>query len=290
LSHTSDTLLLETALVHSHPEVTVETPTGTPRVSDDPVRSGSSLSPTDNFDGVTTELTTSSVDVDTRMIRHEVRVDDETGLDWTVGVNLLFDCGDISEGAVSLSVVFLPGTRSGARSSAGTSVTRSRGVWVASVRDDTSSSEVVPSFVEVTTLATVVRGVTRDHILWGKDDIVTTFDAGSVGEDLRGGESPAGTASSLVSDGVHAAWPLVDGVESSWEGDEVFEDLSFLRWHWWEWSDDSTEEESLDLSLGHSGELVLFGDPRVLHRVDLVDLILSTDVGTVRDGDEGDEK
>jgi len=165
-----------------------------------------------------------------------------------------------------------------------------RGVWVAGVRDDTSIVEVVPSFVEVTTLATVVGRITRDHILWGEDDVVTTFDAGSVREDLRGGESPAGTASGLVPDGVHAAWPLVDGVEAGWEGDEVLEDLSLLGGHWWERSDDGTEEESLNLSLGHSGELVLLGDPVVLHRVDLINLSLSTDVGTVRDGDEGDEK
>jgi len=51
--------------------------------------------------------------------------------------------------------------------------------------------EIVPSFVEITTVATVVRGVTRDHILWGEDDVVTTFDASSVGEDFRGRESPA---------------------------------------------------------------------------------------------------
>jgi len=282
--------LLEAALVHSHPEVTVETPTGTPRVSDDPVWSGSSSTPTDNLDGVTTELTTRGVDVDTRVIGHEVSIDDETGLDWTVGVDLLLDSINISEGAVSLGHVFLPSTRTGARASAGTSVTRAGGVWVASVRDDTSGVEVVPSLVEVTTLATVVGSVTRDHILWGEDDVVTTFDASSVRENLGGGESPAGTASGLISNGVHAAWPLVDGVEVVWESDEVSEDLSLLRWHWWEWSDDSTEEESLNLGLGHTGELVWSGDPRVLHRVDLVDLFLSTDVGTVRDGDEGDEK
>jgi len=148
--------LLEAALVHSHPEVTVETPTGTPRVGNNPVRSGTSLSPTDNLDGVTTELTTSGVDIDTRVIGHKVRVDDETSLDWTVGVDLLLDGGDISEGAVSLGVVFLPRTRSGARASAGSSVATARGVWVASVRDDTRGVEVVPSLVEVTTLATVV--------------------------------------------------------------------------------------------------------------------------------------
>jgi len=290
LSHTSDTLSFEVALVHSHPEVTVETPTGTPRVSDDPVWSGTSSTPTDNLDGVTTELTTGGVDVDTRVIGHEVSIDDETGLDWTVGVDLLLDGVDISEGAVSFGVILLPGTRSSARASASTSASRAGGVWVASVRDDTSGGEVVPSLVEVTTLATVVGFVTRDHILWGEDNVVTTFDASSVRKNLRGGESPAGTASGLISNGVHAAWPLVDGVEVVWESDVVSEDLSLLRWHWWEWSDDGTEEESLDLGLSHSGELVLGGDPRVLHRVDLVDLVLSTDVGTVRNGDEGDEK
>jgi len=147
------------------------------------------------------------------VIRHEVGVDDETSLDWTVSVDFLLDGVDISEGRVSLSMIFLPLTRTGTRGSAGTSVSSTSGVWVTGVRDDTSGSEVVPGLVEVTTLATVVLSITRDHILWGKDDIVTTFDASSVGENFRGGESPAGTASGLVSNGVHAAWPLVDGVE-----------------------------------------------------------------------------
>jgi hypothetical protein len=290
LGCTGDTLLLELALVHTHPEETVESPRGTPRVSNNPVRSGTSHSPTDDFDGVTTESVTSSVDVDTGVIRHEVGVDEETSLDWAVGVDLLLDSIDVSEGAVSFGVVFLPGTRSGARAVARTLRTRTRGVWVASVSDDTSLVEIVPSFVEVTTLATEVGAITRDHILWGEDNVVTTFDAGSVREDLRGGESPAGTASGLISDGVDARWPLVDGVEAGWESDEISDGFSLLGWHWWEWSEDGTEVESLDLSLSKSGELVGGSDPGVLHRVDLVDLLLSTDVGTVREGDEGDEK
>jgi len=211
-------------------------------------------------------------------------------LDWTVGVDFLLDRVHVSEGAVRTGVVFLPGTRSSARSSACTFVSRSRGVWVASVGDNTSLMEIVPSFVKVTTLATVVSSITRDHILWGEDDVVTTTDASSVRKNFGGGESPAGTASGLISDGVHARWPLVDGVEAGWESDEVSEDFLLLRWHWWEWSEDCTEKESLDLSGGHTGELVLFGDPLVLHRVDLFDLLFGTDVGTVRDGDKSDEK
>jgi hypothetical protein len=150
--------------------------------------------------------------------------------------------------------------------------------------------EIVPSFVKVSTLATVVSSITRDHVLWGEDDVVTTTDASSVRKNLGSGESPAGTASGLISDGVHARWPLVDGVEAGWEGDEVFENFSLLRWHWWEWSEDCTEKESLNLSGGHTGELVLFGDPLVLHRVDLFDLLFGTDVGTVGDGNKRDEK
>jgi len=257
-------LSFEVALVHSHPEVTVETPTGTPRVSDDPVWSGTSSTPTDNLDGVTTELTTGGVDVDTRVIGHEVSIDDETGLDWTVGVDLLLDGVDISEGAVSFGVILLPGTRSGARASASTSASRAGGVWVASVRDDTSGGEVVPSLVEVTTLATVVGSVTGDHVLWGEDNVVTTFDAGSIGEDLRGGESPAGTTSGLVSDGVDARWPLVLGVEGVWESDEVSQDLGLLRWHWGEWFDDGTKKESLYFSFGHARKLVFSSNPAVL--------------------------
>ena len=139
--------------------------------------------------------------------------------------------------------------------------TTTGGVWVTGIRDNTSGVEVVPSFVEVTTLATVVRSITRDHILWGEDDVVTTFDASSVGENFGGGESPTGTASGLVSDGVHAAWPLVKSGEGVWKSDELSEDLSFFRWHWGEWFDDSTEKESLSFSFSHTRELVLFSNP-----------------------------
>jgi len=68
LGVSGNTLLLEAALVHAEPEVTVETPSGTPRVSDDPVRSGTLLTPTDNFDGMSSKFTTSGMSVDTRVI------------------------------------------------------------------------------------------------------------------------------------------------------------------------------------------------------------------------------
>jgi hypothetical protein len=73
--------------------------------------------------------------------------------------------------------------------------------------------KIVPGFVKITTVATVVGGIAGDHVLWGEDNVVTTFDTGSVGENFGGGESPAGTTSLLISDGVHAAWPLVNSVE-----------------------------------------------------------------------------
>jgi hypothetical protein len=245
-----NTLLLEAALVHTHPEVTVETPTGTPRVGDDPVRSGTLLTPSKDLDGMTTELVTRGMFVDTRSIGHEVRVDDETGLDGTVGVDFLLDRRNISEGAVLTSFVLLISTGSSARSFASTSVSTTGSVRITGIRDDTSSLEVLPGLVEVTTLTSHVGAVTGDHVLWGEDDVVTTFDAGSVGENLRGGESPAGTTSLLVSDGMHAAWPLVDGVERGWDGDVIFQDLSFLTGGSGVGSDDGTEEECLDLGFG----------------------------------------
>jgi len=118
------------------------------------------LTPTNDLDGVTTELTTSSVDVDTRMVGHEVGVDGETGLDWTVSVDFLFDSIDVSKGTVPLGLVLSPSTRTGARASAGSDLASAGGVWVAGVGDDTSAGEVVPSLVEVTTLAAVVGSIT----------------------------------------------------------------------------------------------------------------------------------
>jgi len=280
-------LSLEVALVLAHPEETVETPTGSPGVGNNPVRVGASNAPTDDLDGVTTELVTGGVVVDTGVVGHEVGVDGETGLDWTVGVDFLLDGVDVSEGAVSLGLVLLPSAGSRARGSAGWDLAVAGDVRVAGVRDDTGAGEVVPGLVEVTTLAAVVGPVAGDHVLWGEDDVVATFDAGSVGEDLRGRESPAGAASGLVSDGVDARWPLVLGVERGWEGDEILQDLGLLRWHWGEWLDDSTKKESLDLGLGHARELVGGGDPTVLNRVDVINLLLGTNVGTVGEGDQG---
>merc|ERR1719473_609569 len=109
-----------------------------------------------------------------------------------------------------MSSVLLPSTTSWARGEATGDLTSARGVGIARVGNDTGVGKVIPSLGEISTLTGVVGFVTRDHILWGEDYVVTTFDAGSVGENLRGGESPAGTASGLISNGVHAAWPLVD--------------------------------------------------------------------------------
>merc|ERR1712070_1321957 len=65
---------------------------------------------------MTTELVTRGMNVDTGSIGHEVRVDDETGLDGTVGVDFLLDSRNSSEGAVRTSFVNLVRTASSARS------------------------------------------------------------------------------------------------------------------------------------------------------------------------------
>jgi len=215
-------LTFKSALVHAEPEVTVETPTGSPRVSDDPVV----LSPTDNLDSMTTELFTSDVSVDTRVVRHEISIDGETGLNWTVGVNFLFNHINSVVAGISMSSVFSPLSATWARGEATGDLTRARSVWVARVRDDTSASKVRPSFGKVTTLTSKVGFVTRDHILWGEDDVVTTFDASSIRKNLRGGESPAGTASGLISDGMHASGPLISRIKGAWDGDVIFQDFS----------------------------------------------------------------
>ena len=103
----------------------------------------------------------------------------------------------------------------------------SRGVRIAFVSNNTFVFEVHPGVLEGTTLASVVSVVAGDHVLWGENDVVATFDASSVGENFRGGESPAGTASGLVSDGVDTVGPLGSGVERSGESDEVSKDVGF---------------------------------------------------------------
>lgn len=285
-----NTLSFEVALVHAHPEVTIKTPASSPRVGNNPVWSRSLLTPTNNFDSVTTELSTSGMNINTRFIIHEIRVDGESSLDWTVGIDFLLDRGFISESAVALSMIFCPSTRTSTWGFASTRISTSRGVWITSIRDDTWVFKIIPAFVKVTTIAAVVTSITRDHILWGKYNVLTTFNTGSIRENFRGGESPTGTTSGLISDGVHAAWPLVDRVEWVWESDEISKNFCFLTWHWWEWFDDGTEKESLDFSFSHSRELIGASNPWVLHRVDEVDLFLGTDVSTVRDRDKREAK
>jgi len=184
--------------------------------------------------------------------------------------------------------VLLPGTTAWAGSVTTGDLASSRGVWVASVWDDTGVGKVIPSLREITTLTGIVGFVTRDHILWGEDNVVTTLDTGSVGKNLRGRESPAGATPLLIPDVVHASAPLIPGVEGVGKGDVILDDFGLLVLGFLNGGEDGTKKELLDLSLGETGEFVGGGDPIVLDGVDMVDFFLETDESSGGDGDERD--
>jgi hypothetical protein len=78
--------------------------------------------------------------------------------------------------------------------------------------------EILPSFVEITTIASIVLFVAWYHIFWRDDHVDGTFwlNTESIWECLTGSESPAWTALLLVSDGVNAVWPLDSSIKVSW--------------------------------------------------------------------------
>jgi len=193
----SNTVAVETALSFLDLEETRCTPVGVPGVGSEPEFDSTFNTPSDDLDGVATEVAAALVLIDTGLVGHEVLVDLETGFKWSIGVDFVLDgsWGTESLGGSLLDVVVLDwfAIFAGLEGVALGDGTTTRFVWPAGIGDITGVFHEFPGMVEVTTLATVVSGVTGDEVLGGHDKVdgLVGSNAESVRESLSGTESPA---------------------------------------------------------------------------------------------------
>jgi hypothetical protein len=132
-----------------------------------------------------------------------------------------------------------------------------RGIREAAVSDETIADDEIPGEQRNTTVASVVQDVVaREEVLGREDNVDATVggNAESVGEDFRGSESPAGSAVTLISNGVDTSGPLFRGVEISRDVLNTFvvEDSQVLVLA--EVDEVSTQELLLDLFVSHAFE------------------------------------
>jgi hypothetical protein len=81
---------------------------------------------------------TTMVNINTRFITHEISINGETSLDWTVSIKFLFDSVDTSESASSVRVMCGPRTCSSTHSFASGDFTSSGSIRITSISNDTS--------------------------------------------------------------------------------------------------------------------------------------------------------
>jgi len=83
---TSDDAVLNAALVLTpeHPEETVISPVGVPRVSDNPIGCAAVNAPTKDLDGVSTNVLASGVAIDARLVGEEILINIEGSLDGSI--------------------------------------------------------------------------------------------------------------------------------------------------------------------------------------------------------------
>jgi hypothetical protein len=258
----SNDTTVNTALAESDSEETVFTPRSTPRVGDDPEVGAIFVTPTDDLDGMTTESRSTLVSVDTTRVGHEILVDGETSFNGAVLLDVGLDRGGVRElddGSLN-SVVVLDGstiiTLSEVLALDGLS-TVVRSIREAAVSDETIADDEIPGEQRNTTVASVVQDVVaREEVLGREDNIDATVggNAESVGEDFRGSESPAGSAVTLISNGVDTSGPLFRGIEISRDvlNTFVIEDSQVLVLA--EVDEVSTQELLLDLFVSHAFE------------------------------------
>lgn len=231
---TSGDAALDTALVGAtaDTEDTVLTPILVPGVDNGPVLDTLLNTPADETDGVATEVRATSVDVNTRLVVLEVRVDGEGGLDGAVLHEVLLDSRLATEGVARLEeeLVLVVGGGVGGLGVAGllarrgieghgralgvladaVVVAEGHGVahaelvvLVVTTSDDTGVGEVRPSRGGVTTLAAITaRTAARKEVASRELRLLlaTSGNAPTVSGSTDGGNSPARTAGRLVPD------------------------------------------------------------------------------------------
>lgn len=157
----------------------------------------------------------------TRSVGEEILVYGEANLEWTVLHEAVLCISYRSVGNSGARFCLVLGERLArivTLARARWNKARSRFVWQALVSYNTGVLQVVPCIGEVSTLASIVRGITRNHILWGEDweRTVVLCDAVTVSQGLRCTESPARTTLLLIANRVSTLWPVLVSIEGGW--------------------------------------------------------------------------
>lgn len=225
-----------------------------------------------------TELLAGHVLVNSGLVRNEVLIDSEGGLNRSVGVDLLHDRGLVTSNrvrggrevlvTVPISTVlagvhtgwggnFITTWGQGARDVvlAGSDLVRIATLTrvVVSTSHNTGALEVVPGSRGVTTIAshTTAERATGEQVLSGENGLVSSvgMNADTIGGGLGSTEGPARATSSLVTN-MRNAWalgaPLITRIKAVWE-------LEVARSHATDWEFGSTGEnttEALDVANG----------------------------------------
>lgn len=202
------------SIIDSHLEVAIKTESSAPRVSAQVVFNSIVISTvTNHFNGMSSKQASGDVAVGSALVRHEVLVHVESGLERSIVESLL----DSGVGSVTLRWALLASVMHGrfiVATIASSSAT-SRGVGVNLVSDSTFLLKVLESVVKESTSTSVVIAVTGNKLLRGENDIDFSvwLNGKSVAKSLGGTKGPAGSAPSLVSNRVDVVSPLISGVK-----------------------------------------------------------------------------
>jgi len=194
------------SLVYIDVKVSFHSPSVSPWILDDPVVSVVVLTPSYDFDCMSSCDLVWSTLVDSVRVAAKVVVHSESSLDWSIGHDLAFDCCDALELVefshlqldVEVSVVDTLWWALFVVDAVVVSGSFKR-IRDASIVYNSIWLEVLPRIVQRSSVATTVVFVAKHHVFWGKNNSweFVVLDASTVSESAGGRESPARTAGEL---------------------------------------------------------------------------------------------
>jgi hypothetical protein len=159
------------------------------------------LTESDDLHSVATSKGARLVGVDTRGVGEEVLVDVESDIDGTESLNLVLD-GSLTGTIVGRRELVVGVVLSGDSAVISTSGlgSTSRGVGNTGVGTDSSVNKELHGDIKVSSVATEVTSITRNHVLSRELEVggSSRGDASTIRSDLRGGKCPARSTMSLV--------------------------------------------------------------------------------------------
>jgi len=204
--------LVNSTLSLGNLEETFVSPAWTPWVCTEPVFNAIFNTPTEHFDCMATSVWSSCVLVDTTLVIEEVIIDGECSFHRSISVNGWLNWVLVSgfNDWTILALVFLPGLSVWACALAFWSSTTTSSVGEAWITDYTVVLDIFPGISKITTIASVVSGITTNKIFRWEDDVNSSIglNTHSVRESFSSTESPAWTTMLLISDFMDAVWPL----------------------------------------------------------------------------------